>query len=370
VGARPRSPARGGIPFRGRRGVSTLTTNELRALLSLLYAPRIGFFKLRDVLSRYGDARNAWTAIGNLTPEVETRVARALEVLNALDVHVVTMHDPAFPFELHHVSAPPGALFARGRIELLSERIRLAVVGSRNCTEYGVENTRTFTRAAARAGVTIVSGLARGIDSIAHEAALEVGGDTISVLGNGIDLNYPPRNRALQERIAREGLLVTEFPPGTPALPFHFPHRNRIIAYLAKRVLVVEAERDSGSLSTAAHARESYDVLAVPGPLGRPTSVGTNELIRDGAQPALSIEHVLGELGVQAVVDAESKEPEPIDVDPEARRIWRALGSEPRHVDEVSAKCGLPSGVVTLGLLQLELSGRVRQLPGSRFVRG
>jgi DNA processing protein len=260
-------------------------------------------------------------------------------------------------------------LFARGRLELLDERIRLAVVGSRNCTEYGVECARMFTRPIARAGVVIVSGLARGIDSIAHEAALEVGGDTIAVLGNGIDLNYPPRNRALQERIALEGLLLSEFPPGTRALPFHFPHRNRIIAYLGKLVLVVEAERDGGSLSTAAQARESFDVFAVPGPVGRPTSVGTNELIRDGAHAALSPEQVLQALGVRLVVDSRTEETEPIDVDDAAREIWRVLGADPLHVDEIAARCHLSAGAVTLCLIELELVGRAHQLPGSRFSR-
>ena len=289
--------------------------------------------------------------------------------MRTLEVHAIMHDEPLFPDVLRHVTLPPPVLFARGRLELLKERIRLAVVGSRNCTEYGVECARAFTRPIARAGVVIVSGLARGIDSIAHETALDAGGDTIAVLGNGIDLNYPPRNRALQERIAQEGLLLSEFPPGTPALPFHFPHRNRIIAYLGKRVLVVEAERDGGSLSTAAHARESWDVFAIPGPIGRPTSQGTNELLQDGARAVVSPEYLLSDLGVPLAADSKTKEVEPVDVDDGARRIWRMLGPEPQHVDELAVHCGLPAGEVTLSLLQLELIGRARQFPGSRFAR-
>jgi DNA processing protein len=289
--------------------------------------------------------------------------------MKALDVQVISSTDRVFPDELHHVTMPPPVLFARGRLELLVERTRLAVVGARNCTEYGVACARAFTRPIARAGVVIVSGLARGIDSIAHESALEVNGDTIAVLGNGIDLTYPPRNRALQERIAREGLLLSEFPPGTPALPYHFPHRNRIIAYLAKLVLVVEAERDGGSLSTAAHARHSWDVHAIPGPVGRPTSVGTNELIRDGAHAATAPEDLLLALGVRLAVDERTEETEPVDVEEETRLIWRVLGSEPMHVDEVVARCRMPAAKVSLCLLQLELIGRAHQLPGSRFTR-
>ena len=304
-----------------------------------------------------------------LTTEVESRTEHALEALHALDAHAVGSNEPTFPDVLRHLQIPPPVLFARGRLELLNERIRLAVVGARNCTEYGAECTRAFVRPIARAGIVIVSGLARGIDSIAHESALEVGGDTIAVLGNGIDLNYPPRNRPLQERIASDGLLLSEFPPGTPALPHHFPHRNRIIAYLGKRVLVVEAERGSGSLSTAAHARESWDVFAVPGPLGRATSLGTNELIRDGAKPAVAPEDVLADLGVSLNVDSRTKETEPIDVDERARQIWRVLGIEPMHVDEIAVRCDLPVDGVTLCLLQLELIGRAQQYPGSRFGR-
>ena len=279
------------------------------------------------------------------------------------------MNDAAYPDVLRHVTPPPAVLFARGRLALLHERTRLGVVGSRNFTEYGAECAKMFTRPVARTGVIIVSGLARGIDSIAHEAALEVGGDTIAVLGNGIDIYHPRRNRRLQERIAHDGLLLTEFPPGTPALPYHFPHRNRIIAYLSKNVLVVEAQRDSGSLSTAAHARESFDVLAVPGPIGRLTSVGTNELIRDGARAVLTAEDVLFELGVRPTRAADKPIEEPLDIDEDARAVWRALGDEPVHVDEITTRSGMQPDVVALALLSLELVGRVKAMPGGRYVR-
>jgi DNA processing protein len=290
-------------------------------------------------------------------------------VLTALEARIITMNDEVFPEVLRHVALPPAVLFLRGRLELLHEGTRLGVVGSRNFTEYGAECARMLTRPVARAGVTIVSGLARGIDSIAHEAALDVGGDTIAVLGNGIDVYHPARNRRLQERIAHDGLLLTEFPPGTPALPYHFPHRNRIIAYLSKNVLVVEAQRDSGSLSTAAHARESFDVLAVPGPIGRPTSVGTNELIRDGAHAVLTPEDVLYELKVRPSRDVERAPAKPLDIDEDSLPTWQALGDEPMHLDEIAGRSGLPADEVSLALLSLELVGRVRALPGGRYVR-
>lgn len=297
---------------------------------------------------------------------VRRRVARGLETIQAQKIAVITYRDERYPARLKHLKDPPYALFARGRLELLN-RLALAVVGSRRCSEYGVDTTRALTTPAARAGVVIVSGLALGIDGVAHEAALDAGGDTIAVLGCGIDICYPRSHRGLYERIARDGLLLSEFPPGMEPYPYHFPQRNRIIALLASAVLVVEASADSGSLITAEHAWDHMDVLAVPGPIGRPTSEGTNLLISDGAQIALSAADVFEALHLQPSADTEPDELPPAAVAGSAHRVWRALSSEAVHVDELAARLSLPTGTVALSLLELELAGCARQLPGGRF---
>jgi DNA processing protein len=299
-------------------------------------------------------------------PLIETRVRAGIETINALGVQVLTIEDERYPTRLRHLEDnAPYALFARGRLEL-SRRKALAVVGSRRCSEYGADAARTLTSAAARAGAVIVSGLALGIDGIAHQTALDAGADTIAVLGCGIDLCYPPRHLPLFERIARDGLLLTEFAPGTPPLPYHFPHRNRIIALLSQSVLVVEATALSGSLSTAARARDHMEILAVPGPMGRAGSEGCNALIRDGARIVLSSADVLDSLHLMPAA-AETVVETAIDLDPHAKRVWKVLSQDALHVDEIAARSRMPAAAVTHLLLELELAGQVRQLAGSRF---
>ncbi|MGH7467251.1 MAG: DNA-processing protein DprA [Longimicrobiales bacterium] len=255
-------------------------------------------------------------------------------------------------------------LFARGRLELLG-RTTLGVVGSRRCTEYGAQSTQLLTVPVARAGAVIVSGMALGIDSIAHIAALDVGGDTIAVLGCGIDICYPRSARKLLERIVSSGLVLTEFAPGTPPRNYHFPHRNRIIALLSNAVLVVEATEESGSLITARRAMHHIHAFAVPGPIGRPTSAGCNQLIREGAELVTGGAQIMEFLKLTAPPDVLADEP--FEVDPEARHVWRVLTPDGLHVDEVAGRAQLPTAAVTHALLQLELAGHARQLPGSRF---
>ncbi len=326
--------------------------------------------RLRPLIEAYGSAQAAWRVVrkgvsAERLQALPERIAHGLRVIQQLAVDVVTLGDARYPERLVHLDADaPYVLFARGRLEL-TERTVLGVVGSRRCTEYGVESARALTMPAARAGAVIVSGLALGIDSVAHQAALDTGGETIAVLGCGIDICYPPAHRALFERIANEGLLLTEFAPGAPPMPFHFPHRNRIIALLGHALLLVEAARDSGSLITATRALPHMDVLVVPGPLGRPTSAGCNAMIRDGGIIVLSASDVLASLQLEPAADGCAEVPGVVDA--EFRSVWRVLSQEGLHVDEVAGRAQLPMPAVTLALLQLELAGQVRQLPGGRF---
>lgn len=359
---------------------------ELAALLQLCALPGVGNgLKLRALLQRHGSARAALRAPASELGEeaalardgvaVRGRVQASLEALRRLDVEILLWTDPRYPSRLTHLDDPPPVLFARGRLELL-DRPAVAVVGARRHTEYGESAARLLAGGLSRAGVVVISGLARGIDTHAHVAALE--GGTIAVVASGIDVAYPRRNAALQERIARVGLLLGETPPGSPALPYLFPRRNRLIAALALGVVVVEAAAKSGALSTASRATDlGREVLAVPGPIGRPTSVGTNALLRDGVPMALEVRDILDAVGLGSLARAldgaaderaGAGEP-PFGIGPTGRALWRALGPEPVHVDELADACGADAGAVLGALLQLELAGHVRQAPGGRYAR-
>ena len=342
---------------------------ELEAHLYLLNTAN-GPPCFRPLIEQKGSAERAWRAIRPKVPaqrlaKAEEFVHTGLRTIEQLGVEVLALSDPRYPPRLQHLNEwAPAVLFARGRLDL-TERVILGVVGSRRCTEYGMETTRELTLPAARAGVVIVSGLALGIDHAAHVAALDGGGDTIAVLGCGIDVCYPPRHRQLFEHLASAGLLLSEFAPGAQPLAYHFPHRNRIIALLAHYVLVVEATLESGSLITARKAMDHIHVMAAPGPIGRPTSAGCNLLIRQGAELVTSGADVLLAMSLTAQQDMPAAQP--VAVDEESRTVWAVLSSEGLHIDQVAARAKLPVATVAQSLLQLELSGHVRQLPGSRF---
>lgn len=287
-----------------------LEREELRALLQLRALPGISDRELRQLLAYYGSPRAALRApaaeLGPKaagvrgTPGVLGRVERSLRTIEEQGIEVLVESDARYPDRLRELHDPPPVLFARGRLELLEEPA-LAIVGARRPTAYGRDAARVLAYGVARSGLVVVSGAARGIDGVAHEAALDAGGGTIGVLGCGIDVVYPREHIQLQERMANQGLLLSEFAPGEPPKQYHFPRRNRIIAALAQGVLVVEASNRSGSLITVNHATDlGREVLAVPGPIGRELSAGTNELIRDGAAVVLGVEDILATLGISA----------------------------------------------------------------------
>lgn len=353
---------------------------ELRALLELRALPGIGDLKLAALLERYGTARRALAAPAEAlgeraaaergTARIHGWVERALETIARWGVAVLKRESAAYPAVLRELHDPPALLFALGRLELLG-RPAVAVVGSRHPTVYGAQAAAMLAADLSRAGVVVVSGMARGIDGAAHAAAL--GGGTIGVLGCGIDVVYPPEQAPLYERVAGEGLLLSEFLPGEPPLPHHFPRRNRVIAALARGVLVVEATERSGAMATVRHALElGRDVYAVPGPIGRPTSAGTNRLIQEGAKLVTTAADVLEELGMAAAAPGgETSAPPgpPAGLAGDRLALWAALGDEPCHVDVIAAACGIRSEAALVALLDLELLGHARRLPGMQFVR-
>lgn len=296
--------------------------------------------------------------------------------------------DAEYPALLLAVPTAPATLHVRGAL-VEGDALAVAVVGSRRATAYGLSVAEALAADLSARGVTIVSGLARGIDTAAHRGALRVGGRTIAVLGSGVDVVYPPENARLAEEIAARGALVSQFAPGTPPLPHHFPTRNAVIAGLSLAVVVVEAAERSGSLITARLAAElGREVLAMPGRATAPESRGANRLIQDGAALALGWEDVVAALPERwkACLDtggtigaagesAAGREHRSGSGVPSGRpgaatrQVLSLLGEDPVEIDHVIERSGLGAGPVSAALLDLELEGRVRQIEGKRFVR-
>lgn len=354
-----------------------------RFWLGFNLVPGIGPSRLRALLDAFGDVETAWHAptealkaagLGdkiiaafedvrkrvNLDAEWDRIVARGIQV--------TTWDDEDYPHRLREIPAPPALLYVFGSLEL-HDRWAVAIVGTRRATPYGDAVTREIATALVNHGVTVVSGLARGIDGIAHKAALDAGGRTIAVLGSGMDHVYPPEHRKLAQAIAAQGAVISDYPMGTRPEPRNFPPRNRIISGMSMLVVVTEAGAGSGALITADFAAEQgRDVFAVPGDILRHTSRGANQLICSGAQPMLSPEDVLEALNLDIVARQEIVEQELPENEIE-RKILHSLGSEPVHVDELQSTCGLPISQISALLALLELKGRVRQVGGMQYIR-
>jgi DNA processing protein len=353
--------------------------DELRARLALRALPGTRDEALLELLARHDTAVAALAAVsggsdgGARRALQDARFLRKIEYaarrISMLGVRVLLAGEPDFP-PLPAPIAPPPVLCARGDLELLKRRCA-AVVGTRRSTEYGEDVADELGTALAQAGVPVISGLARGIDGVAHRAALAAGGTTIAVLGNGIDVTYPREHAALQEEIAAAGLLLSEFVPGDPPLPHHFLQRNRLIAGLAAVTVVVEGGARSGAINTATHAlAANCDIFAVPGPLGRGTSDGPLALLRDGAQVYTSPVDVLVALGISPAREAASGATLPPPALPASRRqrlLDTGLRRTARHVDAIAAAIGESAATTLAGLLELELEGKVQQLPGMHF---
>jgi DNA processing protein len=308
--------------------------------------------------------------------ETPLRAGRDLvEAAERAGARILVPADADFPAPLRTIPDPPPFLFALGNLGLL-DRPALAVVGSRDHTAYGEAVARTLAGRAARAGLAIVSGMARGLDAVAHAAALDVGGATIGVLGNGIGVVYPAANRALYERVAERGLLLTEFPPGERPHAGSFPRRNRLISGLARVTIVVEAAIGSGALITAGTALDQgREVLAVPGPITSAVSSGCNRLLRDGATPYLEPVDLLQYYpeAVLALDEPAASAPVPAAL-PDTlsaveRRVAELLGPEPVHLDHLIERAGRPVGELLAVLCALELQGLAEQRPGRLFCR-
>jgi DNA processing protein len=338
--------------------------------------------RFRALLNAFGDAQTAWEAspaalleaglsqkiVDNLL-KVRSQVSleRIWERMQALGIQAVIWDDEAYPARLKEIDQPPPVLYLQGSL-LPDDDWAVAVVGTRRVTAYGRQVAEEIAAFLAANGITVVSGLARGTDSIAHTTALQHGGRTLAVLGSGLDRIYPPEHRKLAEDVALHGALISDYPPGTAPDSANFPPRNRIISGLSLAVVVVEAGNTSGALITASFAAEQgRDVLAVPGNIHAPQSVGTNRLIQQGAHPILDPQDILEVLNLTMVAEHRAARVA-LPADPVERQLFSLLGAEPLHVDELRHRTDLPIEMVTAALTMLELKGMVRQVGGMQYI--
>lgn len=364
--------------------------DERIAYLALTQVPGMGPGRLKILLAGFTTAVGAHSApiaLLSTLPGFSRAMATAvkatpldsgrkiLEAATSAGAKVLFPEDADFPPLLRPIPDPPPVLFALGNLSLAALPAA-AIVGSRDHSSYGAEVCRAIASAAARQGVVVVSGMARGLDAVAQHSALDCGGTTIGVLGNGLGVIYPAANRVLYERVARDGLLLTEFPPGERPNAGSFPRRNRLISGLARVTVVVEAAAGSGALITAGTALDQgREVMAVPGNITSSVSVGANRLIRDGAAPVLEpadlLQHFpeLGAASPTGSVAAGEVRPLPDTLSTEERELAALLGREPTHPDDLATRSKRPVGEV-LGLLcGLEIAGVVEQQPGRVFRR-
>ncbi len=307
-----------------------------------------------------------------------------IEKINKLGAYILTYDDIDYPDELRKIDSPPYVLYLKGEKLSWDRLFAIGVVGTRRCTAYGAKAADNLCFDLAARGITIVSGMARGIDSAAARAALRAGGKTIAVLGSGIDVIYPPENRELMEEIEKSGTVMTEYPPGSQPMAHHFPERNRIISGLSKGVLVIEAPLKSGALITANYALEAgRDLFAVPGEIFKDNSKGTNLLIKQGARIVSSAMDIIEEYpaDIEKLVSAEEKPEEPVNnirritiddekyqaLDKKEQSVISLLIEKNMHIDDISVHTGIDIGELNAMLPMLEMLGLIRKLPGDNY---
>ena len=355
--------------------------------LTLLHAPRLGACTLLKLLDHYGSPGAVIASSEKLAPALrdylkspnKKAIERDLEWLEAKNSrHILCIDSPLYPSLLRTISDPPPILFIAGDLTCLNQP-QLAIVGSRNPTAGGCGHAQAFAEDLTRAGLMVTSGLALGIDTAAHRGALQAGGKTIAVTGNGLDSIYPTRNKELAGEIAQHGAIVSEFPPGTPPLAANFPRRNRIISGLSVGTLVIEAAIRSGSLITARLAAEQgREVFAIPGSINNPMAKGCHRLIRDGAALVETSADIIAELGsllgslnevrnTPNHINSENKQE--IDKNVQTHPLFEHLDHDPVDIDTLVERSGLTAEQVSAILLALELHGSIEALPGGRYCR-
>jgi DNA processing protein len=342
----------------------------------------IGAVRFQALLDRFGTAESAWNApaldlagagVGAKVAERIVELRGRVDLIKYCDqieqqgIRILTWNDALYPPHLKEVVQPPPVLYMRGEMTL-EDHWAVAIVGTRQVTSYGRQVTEELATVLAQSGVTVVSGLARGVDAVAHAAALKAGGRTLAVLGSGVDKIYPPEHRQMAEKMMAQGAIISDYAPGTPPDASNFPPRNRIISGLSMAVVVIEAGETSGALITADFAAEQgREVFAVPGNIIAPQSKGTNKLIANGARPMLSPQQVLETLDLSHNVERREVR-RVVPADPTEATLLNILNQQPVHVDDIRAQSGLPIEQVSATLTMMELKGLVRQVGGMNYV--
>lgn len=359
-----------------------MKTEELKYWIWWNRVPGVGSSRFFKLLEEFGSMKDAWEAkpstlrmlIGDKAVEglAETRKwDPELEMARAeqMAVNIIGFSDTDYPPPLKKIPDPPPILYVRGGFQY-GDDIAVAIVGTRNPTPQGVFIAKELALQLSNQGLTIISGMARGIDSEAHLGALEAGGRTVAVLGCGVDVVYPKENQALMERIAAGGAVVSEFPLRTDPLAKNFPARNRIISGLSLGVVVVEATEDSGSLITAGFALDQgREVFAVPGNISNDFSKGPHKLIRQGAKLIENYQDILVELSIPQLADTELATATDQHWSETERKVLAVMSREPLHVDQIVRRCGLASAQLNSILIQLELNGAVKRFPGQLYLK-
>ena len=342
----------------------------------------IGAVRMQGLVAYFGDLETAWKADpaelaeAGLGVKVVERVLGARKQIDldqvwakieAQGIQIHTWVDESYPARLREIDQPPPVLYIRGEY-LLDDLFAVAIVGTRKVTPYGRQVTEEIASFLAANGITVVSGLARGVDAIAHQTALRAGGRTIAVLGSGVDKIYPPEHRGLAEQMIQRGAVISDYAVGTPPDASNFPPRNRIISGLSLAVVVIEAAETSGALITAEFAAEQgREIFAVPGSILAPQSKGTNRLIQNGALPLLTPADLMQALDLTRIGEQKTAR-KVLPTDETEARVLNVLGSEPVHVDEIRHQANLPIEKVSATLALMELKGMVRQVGGMNYV--
>src|SRR6266545_4067864 len=342
----------------------------------------IGAVRMQALINHFDDLESAWKAApadlgaAGLSLKLTERIVQARQQVDlekvwarieSQGIKILTWKDEIYPQRLKEIEQPPPVLYVRGDY-LPDDLFAVAIVGTRRVTPYGRQITEELASYLATNGITVISGLARGVDAIAHQTALKAGGRTIGVLSSGVDKIYPPEHRALAERMMERGAIVSDYAPGTPPEASNFPPRNRIISGLSLAVVVVEAGQTSGALITAEFAAEQgREVFAVPGSILAPQSKGTNKLIQNGALPLLSVNDLMQALDLTRMGEHKAAR-KVIPADETEARLMNVLGDEPLHVDEIRSQTELPIEKDSATLALMELKGMVRQVGGMNYV--
>lgn len=341
----------------------------------------IGSVRMKALLDYYGSLEIAWEApiSGLLAAGLPARIAenfvqvrnsvdleKVMEKITAQGVKVCTWEDDIYPKRLKEIAQPPPVLFIKGSINV-EDDWAVSVVGTRRVTPYGRQVAAEIARFLAENGVTVVSGLARGVDAIAHQTALQAGGRTIAVLGSGVDVVYPPEHRKLAAEITAQGAVISDYPLGTQPESTNFPPRNRIIAGLSLATIVVEAGETSGALITAKFAvDQGREVFAVPGSILTPQSEGTNHLIEEGARPLLKMSEILEVLKLENIPEKQVNR-KSLNATAEEKKLLQYLTQEPKYIDEICNLSGLPIQTVSATLTMMELKGLVTHVGGMNY---